>query len=99
MTPETTVGVLLTLGSGLTLILVAYLATKELGVLWALIFVGSMTSDVMKQASRKGFHDPIVAGLIALMGCSVLGIIVWKSKKAEVLWALLLLNVIMDDVL
>lgn len=85
-------GLFLTIISGFVLTLGAYMFTKELGTLWALLGIAFMASLIPQGA--RGFSR----GLIAALGCSVIGVVVYISGRPDVLWALILLMFVMDVV-
>jgi hypothetical protein len=85
-------GLFLTVISGLALTLGAYIFTKELGTLWAFLGIALMASLIPQGV--RGFSR----GLVATLGCLVIGVVVYISGRPDVLWALILLMFVMDVV-
>lgn len=78
------VGRLLVVISSVALIVVAYLATQQTNVLFALLIVIGM---VWSMNNYPG--DSLARGLVALICCIALGIIVMVSREPNTLFALL----------
>ena len=94
-----TLGMFLALGGGVLAVLCGVYVSRSADPLFALLIIGYALSRVMNSGSVKNPARPIlVGGLVGLLSLVVGGVVLYLGT-AGVLWSLILVMVVVDQVI